>query len=58
MIRLILVFLFIFMVVTFSINTFRTATNKDRWEFTKTAFYGIMVSTITIVVMSLIVILF
>ena len=58
MIRFILAFVIIFMLVFFGIEAFRKMTNKDRWQFTKTAFYGIILSMITIMIMTTFVILF
>ena len=58
MIRLFLVFLVTFLIVTFSIQGFRALTGLEKWEFTKILFYGIIVSMVTVTILAAIVIMF
>ena len=58
MIRLFLVFLVTFLIVTFSIQGFRALTGLEKWEFTKILFYGIVVSLVTVTILAAIVIMF
>jgi len=58
MIRLILVFLFTFLIVTFSIQAFRSLTGAEKWEFTKILVYGTIISMVTVTILTAIVIIF
>jgi hypothetical protein len=58
MIRMLLVFLVTFLIVTFSIEGFRALTGREKWEFTKILAYGIILSLVTVTILTSIVILF
>jgi hypothetical protein len=58
MIRMLLVFLVTFLIVTFSIQGFRALTGREKWEFTKILAYGIILSMVTVTILIAIVILF
>jgi hypothetical protein len=58
MIRMLLVFLVTFLIVTFSIQGFRALTGREKWEFTKILFYGIILSMVTVTILAAIVIIF
>jgi len=58
MIRLWLAFIVIAGLIHFGIQAWRTMTGKERWSLTKSLGYSILVSLLTLVVMTLIVIVF
>lgn len=58
MIRLWLVFGILAVLIHFGISTWRKLEGKERWSLTKTAFYSIIVSSLALLVMTTIVILF
>jgi hypothetical protein len=58
MIKIILAFLVVFGVCYFGIKGYRDLSGKDKWALTKLLGYSILVASLTIVVMTLIVILF
>jgi hypothetical protein len=58
MIRMLLVFLVTFIIVTFSIQGFRALTGREKWEFTKILFYGIILSLVTVTILIAIVLIF
>lgn len=58
MIRLWLTFIFFAVVVHFGISTWRKMTGKEKWSLTQSLGYSIIIALLTVVVMSLIVILF
>jgi len=58
MIRLLAVFLVTFLIVTFSIQGFRALSGAEKWQFTKIAFYGIIVSAVSMTILTAIYIIF
>lgn len=58
MIRIWLAFFIIAGLIHFSIVSWRALSGKERWSLTKSLGYSIIVSLLTLVVMSVIVILF
>ena len=58
MIKLLVSFLITFLIVTFGITLFRNLSGAEKWAFTKTLFYGIIVSVVSVVILTTIVILF
>jgi hypothetical protein len=58
MIRLWLAFAVFAAIIHFGITAWRKMEGKERWSLTKTAFYSIIVSLLTLAVMTVIVILF
>jgi hypothetical protein len=58
MIRIWLAFFIIAGLIHFGIRAWRDMTGKERWSLTKSLGYSIIVSLLTLVVMSVIVILF
>ena len=58
MIRLWLVFVIFAVLIHFGITAWRKMEEKERWSLTKTAFYSIVVSLLTLAVMTGIVVLF
>jgi len=58
MIRLWLTFVFLAVVIHFTISTWRSMTGKEKWSLTKTAMYSIMVSLLTLSVLTAIVVIF
>ena len=56
--RLILTWLFLTVVIGFSVQTLRKMNNKERWDLTKLLFFSTMCSLAALVVMMLIVVLF
>lgn len=58
MIRMFIIFLVTFFLVSGGISAFRAMTGLEKWEFTKILAYGIMVSGISILILSIIVLLF
>lgn len=58
MIRLWLVFGILFAAFYFGIPAWRNLKGKEKWNLTKTFFYSILCSSLAILTMSLIVILF
>lgn len=58
MIRMFLIFLITFFLVSGGITVFRAMTGLEKWQFTKILAYGIMVSAISIAILTTIVILF
>lgn len=58
MIRLLFVFLVTFLIVTFSIQGFRALSGAEKWQFTKIALYGIILSMITTAILTAIYVIF
>jgi hypothetical protein len=58
MIRLWLAFVIFAVLIHFGITVWRKLDGKERWSLTKTAFYSIIVSLLTLAVMTTIVVLF
>lgn len=58
MIRMFIIFLITFFLVSGGISVFRAMTGREKWEFTKILAYGIMVSGISILILVTIVVLF
>jgi hypothetical protein len=58
MIKIILVFLFVFFVFYFGIQGYRDLSGKDKWALTKLIGYSILCALTAIVLLMLIVILF
>lgn len=58
MIRLWLIFVFLAVLIHLGITAWRQMSGKDRWTLTKSVGYSIIVSLLTVMVMTLIVIVF
>ena len=58
MIKIILAFLVVFGVCYFGIKGYRNLSGKDKWALTKLLGYSILVASLTLVIMTVIVILF
>jgi len=58
MIRLWLAFFIVAGLIHFGIQAWRSMSGKEKWSLTKSISYSIIVSLLTVVVMSLIVIVF
>jgi hypothetical protein len=58
MIKIILAFLVVFGVCYFGIKGYRDLSGKDKWALTKLLGYSILVASLTLVIMTVIVILF
>lgn len=58
MIKMILSFLIVFGIVAGSIELFRKMSKKERWSLTKTLGYSTIIAVVTIVLLTLLVILF
>jgi len=58
MIRLWLVFAVFAVLIHFGITAWRKMEGKERWSLTKTAFYSIIVSLLSLMVMTALVVLF
>jgi hypothetical protein len=51
-------FFALFLCLYFGIDLFRQFTNRQRWDFVKTASYSALIAVITVAILSIIVILF
>ena len=58
MIRMLLVFFLVFALVSGSIMLWNAMTGREKWQFTKTVFYGIIVSMVTVTILTAIVMFF
>ena len=58
MIRLWATFLLFAIIIHYGIISWRSMTGKEQWSLTKTTFYSILISLLTLAVMTTIVILF
>jgi hypothetical protein len=58
MIRIWLAFAVVAAIIHFGITAWRNMTGRDRWSLTRTAAYSILVSLLTVLVLTVIVILF
>lgn len=58
MIRMLLVFFLVFALVSGSIMFWNAMTGREKWQFTKTVFYGIIISMVTVTILTAIVVLF
>jgi hypothetical protein len=58
MIRLWATFILIAIIIHYGIISWRSLTGKERWSLTKTLFYSIIVSLLTLAVMIAIVVIF
>ena len=58
MIKMLSVFLFLFVALYMGIEVFRMMTGKERWQFTKTLSYSLVISLAVVLFLVSIVILF
>ena len=58
MIRMIFVFLLVFFLVSGSQMLWNAMTGDEKWQFTKIAFRGIIISVVTVIILTAIVIFF
>ena len=58
MIKMLISFLSLFVILFVSIDLFRKLTNKEKWSYVKIASYSAVIAVLTIVILSVMVILF
>ena len=58
MIKMLSVFLFLFVAFYMAIEVFRMMTGKERWQFAKTLSYSLVIATVVVLFLFLIVVLF
>lgn len=58
MIRMLLVFFLVFALVSGSIMLWNAMSGKEKWEFTKILFRGIIISMVTVTILTGIVVFF
>ena len=58
MIKMLVTFISLFVILFVSIDLFRKLTSKEKWSYVKIASYSAVIAVLTIVILSVIVILF
>ncbi len=58
MFKILVTFVSLFLILFFGIDMFRKLTKKEKWSYVKIATYSAVIAVLTVVILSVIVILF
>jgi F0F1-type ATP synthase membrane subunit a len=58
MIKMLLTFIFLFIILYTGIDIFRKLTGKEKWKVAKTAIYSVTIALLVVVFLTIIVVLF